>query len=154
MIDTPKILQIASQPTAAIRLDVLRTDMMKVFGPAAQELYSTLGALGVKPTGALFDYHPTMPPDRFVFELSVNVANPITPSGRVVNSATPAGTVARTIYHGPYEGLPEAWGEFEAWIAAQGKKSGPWILQAYVKGPADSADPSTWETELTRVLAD
>ena len=154
MIDTPKILQISSQPIAAIRLDVPRAAMMKVFGPAAQELFSTLGAQGVNPTGPLFDYHPSMTSERFTFELSVPVSQPITPSGRVVNSATPAGTVARTIYRGPYEGLPDAWGEFEAWMKAEGHNPQPNLWEFYVTGPESGPDPSQWRTELNRPLAE
>lgn len=32
----------------------------------------------------------------------------------------PAATVARTVYHGPYEGRGATWAEFLAWVAAEG----------------------------------
>ena len=93
-----------------------------------------------------------MEPDIFDFELGVAVTAPVSPSGRVAPGELPAATVARTIYHGPYDGLPSAWGEFEAWIAAEGHKSAtdPW--ECYVEGPHSSPDPSTWRTELNRPL--
>jgi hypothetical protein len=38
----------------------------------------------------------------------------VTPVGRVKAGQLPATTIARTIYHGDYDGLGAAWGEFEA----------------------------------------
>jgi effector-binding domain-containing protein len=73
-------------------------------------------------------------------------------AGRVAPGKLPAMTVARTIYHGPYDGLPSAWGEFEAWIAAAGHKSAADLWECYVAGPHSSPDPSTWRTELNRPL--
>jgi effector-binding domain-containing protein len=66
----------------------------------------------------------------------------------------PAATVARTVYHGSYEGLPEAWEEFEAWIAEQDRRSGPSLWQVYLTNPATHPDPGTWLTELNRPLVD
>ena len=43
----------------------------------------------------------------------------------------PAARVARTVYHGDYEGLGEAWGEFGEWIKAQGLKPAPDLWEVY-----------------------
>jgi effector-binding domain-containing protein len=83
----------------------------------------------------------------------VPVTDPVAAAGRVTNGQLPAATVARTIYHGPYEGLPSAWTEFNAWIAAEGRTAGPSLWQTYVTDPAANPDPTTWLTELTRPLA-
>jgi effector-binding domain-containing protein len=61
--------------------------------------------------------------------------------------------VARTVYHGAYEGLGAAWQEFDAWIRAQGRKPGPSLWEVYLTDPATNPDPSTWRTELNRPLA-
>lgn len=50
----------------------------------------------------------------------------------------------------PYEGLGAAWGEFGAWIAAQGHTPAPDLWESYVTGPESSPDPATWRTELTQ----
>jgi effector-binding domain-containing protein len=60
--------------------------------------------------------------------------------------------VARTVYRGPYEGLGTAWGEFNAWIAANGHTPAPDLWECYVAGPESSPDPATWRTELNRPL--
>ena len=84
--------------------------MMKVFGPAVGELMAALAAQGVEPIGAVFAHHLTMSPGIFDFELGVTVTAPVTAAGRVKPGQLPAAKVARTIYSGPYEGLPSALG--------------------------------------------
>jgi effector-binding domain-containing protein len=64
----------------------------------------------------------------------------------------PATTVARTVYHGDYEGLGAAWGEFGAWIKANGYTPAPNLWECYVAGPESNPDPATWRTELIRPL--
>lgn len=45
-----------------------------------------------------------MDPAIFDFEISVPVTSPVAAAGRVKPGQLPATKVARTIYHGPYEG--------------------------------------------------
>ena len=73
MIDNPEIVQTTAHQAAVIRLTIPRSEMMKAFGPAVQELMSTLADQGVKPVGAVFAHHLRMPPDMFDFELGVEV---------------------------------------------------------------------------------
>ena len=72
--------------------------------------------------------------------------------GRVKAGHLPAATVARTVYHGPYEGLGDAWSEFEAWTAAEGLRAAPNLWECYVAGPESSPDPAKYRTELNRPL--
>lgn len=53
------------------------------------------------------------------------MADPVTEVGRVESGELPAATVVRTVYHGPYEGLPDAWGELDAWMKEQGHTQAP-----------------------------
>lgn len=80
------------------------------------------------------------------------VTAPVAAAGRVKAGQLPATRVARTIYHGAYEGLPAAWAEFGAWIAAEGRTAGPDLWECYVVGPESNPDPATWRTELNRLL--
>src|ERR1700704_3617976 len=121
MISAPQIIQTDAQEAAVIRLTIPRSEMMKVFGPAVGELMTALAAQGVEPVGAVFAHHLRMPPDTFDFELGVKVSTPVKATGRVKPGELPAAKVARTVYHGPYDGLPSAWGEFDKWM---GRKKG------------------------------
>jgi effector-binding domain-containing protein len=153
MLDKPKIVQTAAQTTAVIRLTVPRAEIRSVMGPGRSELMAAVAAQGIATAGPWFTHHLRMDPDVFVFEICVPIATPITATGRVKPGHLPAAaTVAQTVYHGGYEGLPIAWGEFDAWIAAQGHAPGPDLWERYVSGPESSPDPATWRTELNRPL--
>ena len=152
MIDNPQIVQTTAHQAAIIRLTSPRSEMMKAFGPAVQELMSTLADQGVKPVGAVFAHHLRMPPDMFDFELGVEVAAPVKSAGRVKPGQLPAAKVARTVYHGPYQGLPDAWGEFVTWMKANGHEQAEDLWEVYQVGPQSSPDPADWRTELNRPL--
>ena len=153
MLAAPEIIMTNVQEAAVIRLTIPRSEMMKVFGPAVGELMAALAAQGVAPVGAVFAHHLKMSPDTFDFELGVKVAAPVKPAGRVKPGRLPAAKVARTVYSGPYEGLPSAWGEFQTWMTANGHAHAEDLWEVYSVGPQSSPDAATWRTELNRPLA-
>ena len=152
MIDTPQIVDAPLQRTAAIRLNIARAEIQNAMGSGIQEVIATAHAQGVGPAGPWFTHHFRLDPTMFDFEICVPVIRPVTPTGRVVAAELPGGRVVRTIYRGDYAGLPEAWKEFNAWIAANGLQVGPDIVEVYLSGPESSADAATWQTELNRPL--
>jgi effector-binding domain-containing protein len=152
MLDKPQIIQTDRQPTAVIRLSVPRSEIQTVMGPAIAEVMAAVSAQGVAPAGPVFSHHFKMDPDRFDFEVGVPIAASVSATGRVVASELPPATVARTIYHGDYEGLGAAWGEFMDWIAAEGHEPADDLWECYVAGPESSPDPAAWRTELNRPL--
>ena len=154
MIDTPRITRTDAQFTAVIHLTIPRTEIRSVMGPGIKELMATVSAQGITPTGPWFTHHLRMNPGTFDFEIGVPVTSAVAPSGRVKPGQLPATTVARTIFHGAYEGLSAAWSEFDAWIKAQGRTPAGDLVERYLDGPESGPDPSTWRTELTRPLAD
>ena len=154
MISAPQIVQTKAEPAAVIHLIIPRSEMMKAFGPAVGELMAELAKQGVQPVGAVFAHHLKMGKDTFDFELGVKVAAPVTAAERVKPSELPAAKVARTIYSGPYEGLPSAWGEFNSWLEANGHAQGATLWEVYSAGPQSSPDPASWRTELNRPLKD
>jgi effector-binding domain-containing protein len=152
MIDTPEITQSAAQLTAIIRLTIPREQIRSVMGPGIGELLATVAAQGIAPAGPVFSHHLRIDPAIFDFEIGVPVSAPVSPSGRVTPGRLPAKTVARTVYHGGYEGLGAAWGEFDSWIAANGLKPCPDLWECYVAGPESNPEPGSWRTELNRPL--
>jgi len=152
MIDTPQITQTTAQLTAIIHLTIPREEMQNVFGPGIGELMATIAAQGIEPAGPVFTHHLKITPESFDFELSVPVSRPVVARGRVKPSQWPAMKVARTVYHGPYEGLPAAWGKFMGWIEAEGHKPAPDLWECYMTHPDSNPDPATWRTELNRPL--
>jgi effector-binding domain-containing protein len=152
MLATPQIIKTDVQQAAIIHLTIPRSEMMKVFGPAVGELMTALAAQGVEPVGAVFAHHLKMSPDNFDFELGVKVAAPVKPAGRVKPGQLPASKVARTVYSGPYEGLPAAWGEFNKWMKANGHEQAGNLWEVYSVGPQSSPDSANWRTELNRPI--
>jgi effector-binding domain-containing protein len=152
MLDTPHITQTTTQLTAVIHLTIPREEIQNVMGPGISELMATIADQGIKPTGPWFDHHLKMAEDTWDFEISVPVSAPVVAAGRVKPSQWPAMKVARTVYHGPYEGLGDTWGEFLDWITANGHTPAPDLYQCYVAGPESSPDPANWRTELTKPL--
>src|SRR3954470_6052193 len=125
MIDPPRILQLEARPTAMIPLIATWEEMPVVMGPTIHELLAEVAAQGVTPAGPWFTHHLRRPTETFDFEVSIPVSAPVQPNGRVRLSQWPAMRAARTIYHGGYEGLAQAWPAFFAWLEANGHQSGP-----------------------------
>jgi effector-binding domain-containing protein len=152
VLDVPKIVQTESQFIAVIPLVVPRNEIKRVMGQAMHEVMAAVVDQEIATTGPLFTHHFRIPKDTFDFEVSIPVASPITPQGRVKPGELPPATVARTIYHGDYDGLGAAWGEFNAWIAANGYTPAPDFWECYLTGPESGSLPAKWQTELNRPL--
>ena len=152
MLDTPEITQTANRLTAVIPLTIPRAEIRNVMGPGIGELMATFARQGIAPAGTWFTHHFRMDPGVFDFEIGVPVSAPVAPAGRVKQSRWPAMRVARTVYHGDYEGLGAAWREFDAWISSKGLAAAPDLWECYLVGPESSADPAAWRTELSRPL--
>lgn len=153
MIEDPQIVQTETQHTAALHLTIPCSEMRTVMGPGIAEVVAAVKAQGIEITGPLFTHHLIRPVETFDFEICFPVASPISPAGRVEPSQWPAMKVARTVYHGPYDGLPAAWGQFQSWITSQNLSQGTDLWERYLIGPHTSPDPATWRTELNRPLA-
>ncbi|HSQ60872.1 MAG TPA: GyrI-like domain-containing protein [Acidobacteriota bacterium] len=152
MLAKPQIVKTAARMAAVIRITVPRAEIRNVMGPGIGELMEAVAAQGIAIEGPLFSHHFKMDPKTFDFEIGVPVASPVAPVGRVKPGVLPGATVARTVYHGPYEDLGSAWGEFNVWIEANGHTPAADLWECYVAGPEANPDPTTWRTELNRPL--
>ena len=151
MIDTPHITQSPARLTAIIRFTISREEIRNVMGPGIRELMAAIAAQNIVPAGPVFCIISEWIRPSLISKLAYPSPGPC-PSGRVKPGQLPAATVVRTVYHGPYEGLGPAWGEFDAWIAANGHKPAPNLWEFYVAGPGSNPDPASWRTELNRPL--
>ena len=152
MIDKPQIVKTDTQRAAIIRFTIPRAEIQNVMGPGMAELNAAVAAQGIAPAGPMFSHHFRMDPAIFDFEIGVPLTSPISPVGRVEAGELAAATVARTVYHGGYEGLGPAWGEFNSWVKAEGHTPAPDLWESYVSGPESDPDPATFRTELNRPL--
>lgn len=152
MIETPQIVQTTEQLTAVIRLTIPRSEIQQVMGPGIKELMAVVSAQGIGPVGPWLSHHLKMTPGIFDFEIAVPVLAPVTPEGRVQRGRLQAARAMRATHRGGYEGLGDAWGELDAWIAANGLTPGTDLWEVYRVGPEASQNPSDWRTELYRPI--
>ena len=152
-MDSPRLLDVAAQATAVIRLTVPREAIGKTLGPAIEEILSALSAQGIRPVGPCFSFHFARPTEVFDFEAGFPVDRRVAASGRVYPGMLPAGRVARSVHRGGYEGLARTWAELFAWIDAAGLLQQSCLWESYVVGPASGVPPEDWRTELNRPLA-
>lgn len=152
MIEPLRILQIEPRPTAIIPLIATWEEMPVVMGPAIRELLAEVAAQGITPAGPWFTHHLRRPTETFDFEVSIPVSGSVQPHGRMRPCEWPAMRAARTIYHGGYEGLGEAWPQLFAWMEANGHQPAPDLWECYLVGPESDPDPANWRTELSCAL--
>jgi effector-binding domain-containing protein len=152
MLEKPHFTITAVQQLAVLPLTVPRAEIRQVMGPGLRELLTAVAAQGSAPAGPWFTHHLRLDPDVFDFEIGVAVTAPVAAAGRMRPGQWPAQQVARAVYRGPYEGLGAAWGEFVAWLAAQGHTPAADLWERYLTGPESSPEPAEWRTELTRPL--
>lgn len=152
MIDTPEFKETDPVKVATIALQIPKEEMHEHFPPAVHEILEATKAQDIDVVGPVVAHHFSVQRDIFDFEICVPVARPVEATGRVQPSTLPATKVVRTFYHGPYDGLPDAWAQFQEWLDEQDLSLGPDAYERYVDGPHNESDPEDWRTELARAL--
>jgi effector-binding domain-containing protein len=136
-------------PTAVVAASTSWPEFPGLWRSLLDEVWACLHAAGITrgcPNDMLYlDDDPHV-------EVGVVLPAPAPPpplTGRVVGSALPAGRVATTVHHGPYDGLGATHREVARWCAAHGHRpAGPrWEIY----GP-HREDPADIEVEVSYLL--
>ncbi|MGV3661035.1 MAG: GyrI-like domain-containing protein [Prosthecobacter sp.] len=141
------------QTGAIIHITIPRDEIQQVMGPAIHEVIAAAQAQGAGPTGPVFAHHFGMTPGIFNFDVGVPTSKEMAPVGRVQPGGLPAASIVRTVYTGPYEGLGQAWGDFQDLVEGEGWTLGPNLWERYLEGPESGRDDSTYRTELNQTVA-
>jgi effector-binding domain-containing protein len=152
MISTPEVITTMEVITAAIPLVIPGRDMPMYMDPAIQEIIKTITSQGAGPAGPMFSYHHRRPSDTFDFEIGFPVSKAIKEEGRVTNGKLPAVKVARSVYTGPYEGLPQAWSALQKWVRENGLGETGKFWERYLNNPDEVQDPKEYRTELNWII--
>ncbi len=152
MIDPPQVTQSVELAAAVLHLTIPRAEIRKAMGPGYREVMDAVKAQGMTPAGPWFTHHLRTDPAIWDFEIGIPVTRGIAAAGRVKPGKLPAARVARTVYHGSYEGLAVGWGELMSWIESAGHTPGPDFWEVYTVGPESNRDAALWRTELNRPL--
>ncbi len=150
-IETPEHHETDDLIVASIHIKVAQEKMQEVFAPAVHELIDAIAGQGIEMAGPIFDHYHEITDQYFDFDLCVPVSAPVEPEGRIKPSTLPAAKVIKTVYGGPYEGLPGAWEEFDSWLDEQDISYRTDAVQRYLVGP-EEPDPANWRTELVRFV--
>ena len=152
MPDTPQITETADQLTAFIPLTVPRAEIQTVMGPSIREVHGRPRRPGDRPGRAVVHPPPAEARGDLRLRICVPVATPVAAAGRVKPGRLPAARVARTVYQRALRGAGAAWGEFFAWVEANGHAPRTDLWECYLVGPESGRDPADYGTELNRPL--
>ena len=154
MLEPPQMISVPAQRLAVVRLTIPRGEMMQRFDPTVRLVSDVLRAQAVDPAGPVTAHYFAIPAQTFDFELGFPIAAAIAAAGPVYLAEQPAQTIIRTVYTGPFAGLPSAWGVFQNHIGAKGYRCATDFREAYLNDPSTIADPTQYRTELVRILLD
>lgn len=155
MLTLPRIVDRPAQPYLAIR-ERVTMPFGETVGKVLPELFGTLAARGIAPTGPLFfKYNVVAMPDLEI-EFGVPVAAPSVDEGRLVAGVLPAGRYAELTYRGHYDNLIDANAALISWAQQRGHSWDSTIeadgehfaarLEIYTTDPDQVPDPENWET--------
>jgi effector-binding domain-containing protein len=148
MQHTVAVRDVEAQPTLSVRTQTGPAGLGAAIGVGIGEIVGYLAELRAAPAGAPAVVYHTFGPEEIDLEVIVPVA-PGTPGrGRIEAGEIPAGTVASTLHEGPYEGEREAYADLATWMEEHGYQPAGPPRETYLVGPADSADPDDYRTEI------
>jgi effector-binding domain-containing protein len=146
-----EILEMPSVPLAVIRRQARPTELAGVVPECCGIVWQA-----VKAQKAAAGRHVALYWDGSIrLEVGVELLGPFVDDGEVVQSATPAGTVASIAHLGPYGGLGAAHDAVRRWCETHGHRiAGPsWEIYGHWR-PEWNTDPSAIRTDVCYLLAD
>jgi effector-binding domain-containing protein len=147
---TVEILEMPSVPLAVIRRQASPAELSALVPECCGIVWQA-----VKAQKAAAGRHVAVYWDGSIrLEVGVELLGSFVDDGEVVQSATPAGTVASVTHLGPYGGLGAAHDTVRRWAETQGRRlAGPsWEIYGHWQREWD-ADPSAIRTDVCYLLA-
>jgi effector-binding domain-containing protein len=149
---TPRIVALPAAVIARVHLNVPRDAIGSAIEQAQADVEAALAQQGRAPAGAWFAHHLALAPDRFVLDVCVPLAAPLTSTGRVECATLEPMRVARWMHTGPREQLGQSWLHLAAWIRARRLRTRVDCIERWVVRPRTEQDPSRLKTELDQPL--
>ena len=143
-----EITEIAPQTAAVVHGELPMSELPGFYERAFPAVMAALAEQGVAPAGAPFGYYPSMPAATVVVEAGIPTAGPIEAAGDVEPRELPGGRMVTAVHVGPYDTLPQTYGEMERWMRERGvtPRGGP--FESYETDPGEEPDQSKWETRI------
>jgi effector-binding domain-containing protein len=142
------LTQRAAQHTAVVRAMIPTGQIPAFLGHAYGAVIQALSAQGMTPVGEPFAYYLHAPTPNVEMEAGFPVATQCMPSGDVVPSELPGGTIASVTHVGPYEAMVETYNQLNAWATEQGLVLGESMWETYLIDPQQEPDSNRWRTQV------
>jgi DNA-binding transcriptional MerR regulator len=141
---------VPSAPAAAVRQVIDIEDASAWYQGAVGELYATLAAQKIAPSGPAGGIFAT---DLFAHErgeatVFLPCPQPVRNTGRVEPVVIPPAELAITVHAGPPSGIDRAYGSLATYVASHALGVDGPIREYYAVGGRDTADESRWRTEI------
>jgi effector-binding domain-containing protein len=150
----PELVTVAPATTAVVRGKIPMVEIRNFFDASFGALGAALSAQGVGIAGPAFALYHGTPTDTVDLEVGFVTQGTVEPAGDVAAGALPGGRVARTVHHGSFDGLGDAWARLYEWISAQGLTPDADFWEVYLTEPSPDMDPADLRTELNALLRD
>lgn len=142
-----RIEELPAQKVIAIKADITAPEIPQVMGSAYGELYQHIAAHGIVPAGPPMAVYSEFTDARIEVEICIPVPDVVLNGDRVIGDELPA-TVALTMTHiGPYDRLPQAYGEMQHYAEEHHLQLAGPMREQYLNGPPD-AKPEEFETRI------
>ncbi len=140
-----RVEQHGGRPLAVVRRRATVRELSKVVPETCGTVWNVVRAQQVAGAGRHVAVYLD---DQINLEVGVELEAPFTGFGEVVGSATPAGLVATTTHHGPYDQTHAAHAAIQLWCANQGYGlAGPnWEIYSHWK--------DEWNSDSSRITTD
>jgi len=142
--------RVAGTMTAAITGVVTMDELVPWYLGAFGELYATLDARGLRPSGPAGGIFAgeLWADERGEATLFVPTATEIQPLGRVAPVVVPGAELAVIVHAGSPADLDRSYGALAAYVASHALTVDGPIREYYLVGRQDTADESAWRTEV------
>lgn len=147
-----QVQEMPARPTLSVRRVAAVQDLPQVMGPAYGAVMACAGAQGIPLEGPAYVIYYNMDMSALDMEIGFFALQALPSAGEDVRSGHfPAGRWATVLHVGPYDGLKEAYGALEQWVAAQELTPTGLACEFYFNGP-DEAPPSEYRTQAMFLL--
>lgn len=142
-----QIVELTERPTVVVREHVPISSLPEFFGRVFTQVVAELSEQGMSPRGPAFALFHGAPTDVIDVEAGFPVADPIHPSGPVINSSLPACRAVQAMHIGPYDHLKSTYDIVQAAISGAGHTPSDVMWESYLS--QDDDDPAGTETLVT-----
>lgn len=145
---TPELTERTEQHLAVVRETIPMDGIRDHYDRAFPLIFSTLGSVGVSPSGPAMAVTHGLPAETIDLSAAVPVESPIEVVGDVAPEVLPGGRAVTLLVRGSYDLIVAAYGHLFDWIAGQGLTPTGLAWEEYLTEPTPDGDPAANETLL------